>query len=272
MNNFFQIYSNQYPEINELVVIKFTKKNDSHFEGELIEYNFSAIMSYNDATKKKKVYSWNKIVPLNKVLLAKIEDINITSNCVQVSIAYNEVNFKEKMTPFQDNKILMSIIKKITYITKIDFNDFWHNIIYSIDIKRKENYEDNLFVFFKNNLELVKELIIKYYENNKEIIDTLENNLVTPNQKITSKIGLISLGGIANTKKILNDFIQDQLLNSPKDQLWNFTFKYDTTPYYILESYTEDSSLDNHTKFIETLNLLATKNNIFSKIEYIGKI
>ena len=63
MCDFFQIYNNSYPELNETVLIKFTKKNESHFEGELVEYNYSAIMSYNDATKKKKVYSWNKVVP-----------------------------------------------------------------------------------------------------------------------------------------------------------------------------------------------------------------
>lgn len=54
MSDFFQIYNNSSPELNETVLIKFTKKNESHFEGELIEYNYRAIMAYNDATKKKK--------------------------------------------------------------------------------------------------------------------------------------------------------------------------------------------------------------------------
>jgi len=55
MSDFFQIYNNSSPELNETVLIKFTKRNESHFEGKLIEYDYSAIMSYNDATKKKKI-------------------------------------------------------------------------------------------------------------------------------------------------------------------------------------------------------------------------
>ena len=55
-------------------------------------------MSYNNATKKKKVYSWNKIVPLNKTILATIEDVIEGNNIVQVSTAYNnnETDLKER--------------------------------------------------------------------------------------------------------------------------------------------------------------------------------
>ena len=53
MSEFFQIYNNLIPDINENVLIIFNNRNDTHFEGELVEYNLKAIMSYNNATKKK---------------------------------------------------------------------------------------------------------------------------------------------------------------------------------------------------------------------------
>ena len=267
MSNFFQIYNNSSPELNETVLIKFTKRNESHFEGELVEYDYGAIMSYNDATKKKKVHSWNKVVPLNKIILAKIENINQEANFVQVSMAYNdnETELTTQLKPFFDNKILMSLIKKISYINKIDFNEFWYNIIHPIDkIRKEEEEEENLLTYFKDNRELLTRLIEEKYENYIDILSSINDNMVNPNQKITSKIGLISISGIKNTKKVISEFVEDQK--------WNYSFKYESAPYYMLESYTDDSCIEDHQEFINTLNSLASKNKIFSKIEYIGKI
>ena len=267
MTDFFQIYHNSVPEINEVVLIKFTKKNDTHFEGNLLEYDYDAIMSYNNATKKKKVYSWNKIVPLNKTLLATIEDVIEGNNIVQVSTAYNdnETELKERLKPFNDNKILISLIKKICYKQKLNFNDFWTNIIYPIDKLRKEENIDNLLEFFlENKNEYVLELLQKYYENYNNILSSIDENMINTNQKITSKIGLISINGIDKTKTVLSEFISDQS--------WNFTFKYDSTPFYFLESYINDSSVEDHQEFINSLQELANQNKIFSKIEYVGKV
>jgi hypothetical protein len=264
MSDFFQIYNNSSPELNETVLIKFTKKNESHFEGELIEYNYRAIMAYNDATKKKKVYCWNKVVPLHKIILAKIENIHNDSMFVQVSMSYNENTIKEQLKPFFDTKILLSLIKKISHINNIDFHEFWKSIIYPIDKIRKDENNTNLFAYFKDNKNLLTKLVEEKYENHVEILNSINDNMLIPNQKITSKIGLISISGIENTKKVISEFI--------KDENWDYTFKYDTTPYYILESYTNNSTFENHENFINKLNSLTFKNNIFSKVEYIGKI
>jgi hypothetical protein len=159
----------------------------------------------------------------------------------------------------------MSLIKKISYINKIDFNEFWRSIIHPIDKIRKEDEEnENLLLYFKDNRELLNRLVEEKYENHIEILSSIDDNMIIPNKKITSKIGLISISGIANTKKIISEFIEDQK--------WNYTFKYDSAPYYILESYTDDSRVEDHHEFINTLNAMASKNKVFSKIEYVGKI
>lgn len=271
MNNFFQIYNNSTPELNEIVLIKFIKKNDYNFEGELIEYNYKTTMSYNNATKKKKVTNWNNIVPLNKVILAKIEIINIENMCVEVSMAYNDnkIDIKEQLKPFLDTKILLSLIKKISYINKIDFDEFWKSIIHPIDKIRKEEYdeENNLFIYFKNEntQTLLTELIKDKYENHINILISINNNIFFSNKKITSKIGIVTTDNINNVKEIISNFT--------KNLDWiDYSFKYDSTPYYILESYTNNSVIEQHDNFINTLHSLFLKNNIFSKIEYIGKI
>jgi hypothetical protein len=252
----FQIYHNSIPELNELVLIKFNKKHETHFEGELTEYNFTAIMSYNDATKKKKVYNWNKIVPLNKIILGKIENIIEESNIVQVSIAYND---KEELVNITDNKLLVSLIKKICYLNKLDFIEFWENIIHPIDKLRKEQNINNLYKYFKDNLDLSIKLINDKY-NNVDVINSINDNLKETTHKIKSKIGLISINGLKNTLNVISEVT--------KNQEWDYQFKYDTTPYYILESSSTSSSIENHETFINSLNSLANQNKIFAKVEY----
>ena len=51
---FINYYSINHPKINELVLVQFTEKNDSFFKAKLIEYDYTGIMNYQDATKKKK--------------------------------------------------------------------------------------------------------------------------------------------------------------------------------------------------------------------------
>ena len=257
-----QIYHNQVPELNENVLIKFTKRHESHFEGNLLEYKYDAIMSYNVATKKKKIFSLNKILPLNKILIAKVEDV-FENNIVQVSLAYNDNNLKDQLKPFNDTKILISLIKKLANQYNLSFNVFWQKIIHPIDKERKEENSNNLYEFFKENTILVNELIKKNYENYDEIINYINLNIITNNNKLKSKIGLISLNGIENIKntifKIVNEY------------KFNYSFKYDSTPYYILESNSIDSTIEDHNNFINSLNELAIKNKIFTKIEFIGK-
>ena len=199
-------------------------------------------------------------------MLAKIENVIEGNNIVQVSIAYNdhETDIHEQLKPYNDNKILISLIKKICYKLKLNFNEFWVDIIYPIDKQRKEEEEENLLEYFKVNRDLVTELLSNKFENYNDILECINENMQSTNQKITSKIGLISIGGLPNTKKVLEEFLFDQS--------WTFSFKYDSAPYYVLESYSSDTSIEDHQNFIQALQEIAGQNKIFSKVEFIGKV
>jgi hypothetical protein len=165
-----QIYSINIPTKYENVLVKFTNRNNTHIEGELLEYkSFKCMMSYNDVTKKKKVYSWNKIVPLNKPMVARVDEIFLESNYVQVSIAYfNKIDNIEDddiqkylLKKFNDNKILISILKNIFYTIQIDLNEFWEKIIFPLDnARRTDDINISLLEYFINNKELVTNLLV----------------------------------------------------------------------------------------------------------------
>ena len=69
-------YENKIPSVNENVLVIFTEYKSTHIEANLVEYKMlSGMMTYEDATRKKKVYDWKKEIPLNKLIVAKVEEI-----------------------------------------------------------------------------------------------------------------------------------------------------------------------------------------------------
>lgn len=267
--NDFRVYSSKYPKINESVAVVFINRNESHFEGKLIEYgDITVIMSYNDATKKKKVHSWNKLVPMNKPILARVEEVNAESEWIQVSIAYNQkIKEGEEETEFKfynDNKSLISLINKICINNSIDFNIFWSNIIYEIDKKRIEESDENLYEYFNTNLDYYDELVKSKYENHEAIINSTHSNILKKSYKITSKVGVISMSGISKTQEMFK-----RLTDENND--WEYKIKYDTAPFYIIESTSNNSSIDNHEDLITKLNNISKEYKLFIKVEYSGK-
>ena len=63
--------------------------------------------------KKKNMTNWHKTIPLNKEIVARVEDVNFGPGMIQVSLAYinnkSNVNFE---TYFAKNKMLVSCFKK----------------------------------------------------------------------------------------------------------------------------------------------------------------
>lgn len=271
-----QFYSIINPIVGEIVLVQFIAKTDSFFDAILLEYPYRGMMSYQDATKKRKIYNWSKVVPLNKDMVARVDDIDEKSKIVQISIAHLDEEFKETLTlieiqeklmiPFNENKLLDHFIKSISVINQIDKNEIWKTLIYYIDSQRQiyneENEEMTLWKYFTTNFEMLDEWCEKVNIDSKlcESIKTMYSKRFDIKYKYASKIGIISPNGINNTKNILSKVLS--LLH------YKFTFNYDSTPYYLFESFSEDSNKTNHEEFI---NELKKYPEIFIKVEYLAK-
>ena len=85
-------YEINKPSNTEVVLVTFTNRGKSFFDGKLEEYNCNAFLNFSDATKKRTVTSWNKIVPLDKVMFACVDDSEYSKDIVQVSL----IDDKEK--------------------------------------------------------------------------------------------------------------------------------------------------------------------------------
>ena len=249
--NTLPIYENRLPQIDENVLVIFTEYKETHIEAELLEYNsIKGLMTFEDATRKKKVYNWNKEIPLNKTMIAKVDEI-FSNNYVKLSTAYFDQRMdpkelrKELMKPFSDNKALITIIKKICRNNNLDFNDFWLKVIYKImKIKKKEDLNASILDYISENEDVFNNIVKDTYpENYEHIVNEYHKLILNKIYKIQSKFLLITKSSIENTKNLLNLACENN-----KDFL--FTIKYETTPTFILESSSENSTDENHNNFL----------------------
>jgi translation initiation factor 2 alpha subunit (eIF-2alpha) len=173
-------YSIEDPKLNELVIVQFIEKGESFFKANLLEYPYKGLINFQNATKKKKINSWNKIITLNKNTVVKIIDIDKTAKIVQLSLLnltnelidnkiQNNMNLiQEKLLIyFNENKQFEQFIKSFCLSYNYDFNILWKQLVYHIDVLRRE-YNNK----FNTNISLGK-----YFNNNISFLETWINTV-----------------------------------------------------------------------------------------------
>ena len=277
----FKYYSNNIPNINENVLIKFNEKSNFFFKGNLVEYDYECFMNFSDASKKKKVVNWNKIVILNKNIVGKVINID-EKNIVQISIIYlndnldtipnnisDKTNIQDKlMIYFNNNKKLYHFMKSFCIAYEYNFINLWSTLIHYIDTLKKINNENiSIWEYFNNNISLLNdwfitcELDLNIYSN----LTKYYNDKIIHPYKISSKFGIIINDDITIVKNLLHE--------NTKDLLYKFELIYISAPYYIFETFNIDSNTTDHDNFIKNLLESSKKiTDIFIKVEYIAKI
>jgi translation initiation factor 2 alpha subunit (eIF-2alpha) len=262
-NEIIQFYSTANPNVGEIVLVKFTQKMEAFFDAVLVEYPYRGIMNYQDATKKRKIKSWNDHVPLNKQMVALVDEIDEEKKIVKLSLAYLdnyvETNNKNELSNpnyiqqqliihFNENKMMENFVKSLCIIHNLDLKEIWTKLIYYIDSQRRdEGSTDSIWKFFIDNFESLDEWV-KSTDLSIQISDNIKKlyqKKIDSTKKIITRFGIVSLGGIENTKILLNIVLQN--IN------FKYILKYDSTPYYILESYSTDSSEDDHLNILNKL-------------------
>ncbi len=262
----YQYYSTINPTVGELVLVEFTERLDSFFDAKLIEYPYRGMMNYSDASKKRKISSWGKIVPLNKQMVARVDEVDEKAKIVNLSTAYLDEYFTEKnLSPldiqeklllgFSENKLLESLITSLCTITKTNYAEIWQALVHVVDSERREYNDDNddepvsLWRYFSENFEEKIDGWCEVAGLSSEIKDALkgmfEKRKEKGPKKITSNIKIISQEGMTSTKKLLENCLGS--LN------YQFSFKYSTAPNFIFETTTADSCPDDHHDLIRNL-------------------
>lgn len=278
-------YNTPKPSLNELVLLVVSEHCDTHIKGSLVEYECDVFINYADASKKKRP-NWNKIVPIGTPMVGRVDDLCHTAKTdkpiVNVSISYlydKETNAETLLEKFNKNKSLISMIKNVSHKFDISVEKLWEDIIYNVDIMRRDEYEDDmpfLIDYIVDTITLATldtttldtitldttslydtttlEELFEDFENKtmyKYFIDLLGVYSKDRVINITTKIEIISTGSIMNTKDIISQCISK--LTFP------YTFKYTSTPVFVLESSSVNSTKEDHTNFV---NMLSNLGNI----------
>lgn len=262
-------YSTNIPTVGELVLTIFTENKDGYFEAELVEYPYSGIMSYQDATKKKKMENWGKIVPLNKQMVVKVDEVDKQNKSTRLSLT--QLDGTEFGSPksddiqssllkhFSENTQLKNLVKSICINHNFNMVDVWENLISKIDeLRREEDLNISIFQFFtnlidtneiKNIIDDLDEDIMDWQNFYKKLLQVKKNE----KYKYQTKIQMISLDGVVVLKEFIGKIKCD----------YDYTLTYESSPNYVLET-----KEDKHTEFIEQLmEIKKDYPNIFIKNE-----
>jgi len=241
------------PSNDEVVLVTFTEHKKDYIDGKLQEYPCSLFLNYSDATKKRNVSSWQKIVPLNKPMIAKVDDANYAEDIVRVSLSYiyDSEESKQMYDTFSKNSLLISFFKKLSHFSGVDINVLWKDIMYKVDANRRDEYEPDDMPTLYNYCDEERDFVQSVFEETghsdvlAKFFEELDNRKKEKPQKIVSQIEIISNGGVQNTKALIEKAL--------KTIEFEHTMKYSTAPTFLFESKSVDSSDEDHKKLVEFL-------------------
>jgi len=280
-------YHTNTPSVNELVLVVFTENKDGYFEAELVDYLYTGIMSYQDATKKKKMENWGKIVPLNKQMVVRVDEFDRHNKSTRLTLSQlNGTEFgAEKpesdniqatlLKHFTENTQLKNFVKSICINHDFDMTHIWKHFISKIDeLRREDDLNLSILQFFTNLLDndtdAIENIIndiedddIDWGDFHKKLLLEWENIKKNEKYKYQTKFQIISMDGVAVLKEFITKIKFD----------YKFTLTYESSPNYIFETLSENNTNeDTHTEFIEKLTKMKKDYpNIFIKNEITTK-
>jgi hypothetical protein len=237
-----KFYLNEIPTIGETVQVIFTKYNEDHVVGELVDYTGEIIMVYSLATKKKKIKSYKNCIPLNKQVIAILEDFSSSTYQGSVSTAYVDV---EKKPLFFNNNRLYKNFQKICSLTNTDFHSFWESYIYPYLEKEKDNF--NIIREKLEDLSLPYNILTMA---NEKFVDKTKNNQT---RKI---VKILSMNGAKYTIQLIDKVKENPIYT-------DVGIKYKSAPEFEIISYQEkliDEFIKNLIKESKNFNKIFIRN------------
>jgi len=249
-----KFYCNNKPQVGEIVQVTFTERSDEHAIGYLTEYDGNVIMAFSQATKRKKIRSINKLIPLNKPMAAIIETFNEASNDGDVSRAYLDDSEENYNSKFISNRKLYNGIYQICQKLKKDFNSLWENQIYPflVEIKTDDETEFVLDEFI-NNIDKFEQVL-----SDKILFEEIKKNFssIEINEKFKKTVGIISNDGVNYTKELVENSLNHDDIEEYKDCI---SIKYFNTPNYLIETNVSEELLNDFINILQE-NAKAIKN------------
>jgi translation initiation factor 2 alpha subunit (eIF-2alpha) len=137
-----RFYKEEYPKVDTIVMCKVLEQTDYCLNVELLEYNGKqGMVTFNEiSTRKikriKDVLDIGRIYPL---LVIAVDEIKGYIDLSNKHIASQE-ELEQTVEKYNLYKTVISLIKSMTHLTNVDYNDFCNRSIWNLDKNEIHDY------------------------------------------------------------------------------------------------------------------------------------
>lgn len=223
-----QIFKDDKPEINDIVLAKITAINELNVVANLIDYNdLNGYISYSELSKKRR-FNVGKIVNVGKEVVVQVTGFNNEKNYAELSIRALVDSEIEEFTKYRKKyfqlynlwryvfmKLNPDVEMNIDNINSEEINNFMKKSLWFLQNTYEETNGDTFnseklykdLIDSKLNHEIIKNIIDYDIDNIKNILDNYAQIKIIPvkqtkNQEFTTYS--YELDGLANIKYSLD--------------------------------------------------------------------
>lgn len=236
-----QFYNKTFPDIDEIVMIRYDNIAKDCVYVTLLEYNIQGIITFKELSKRRlRTRYLKQAAPIGKTAPAVVCEDSNDSNLSLTTKRLTDDEVKEFSKKFSKNKKIISIIENISHNIKINFKDLFQKIVHPLNkIYVDEGDSETVYDLINDNIDdftymdclNLEDHILEEY---KKIILKI---FTKPDEKIQLKMAIVSniIEGINITRDILVKYEQEYP---------DIVFYLEKTPYYLMEKMSSDVKTD----------------------------
>ena len=217
-------YENEWPEVDELVMVVITNVSDMGIMCQLLEYN--DIEGFISMSRYKRLY-------VGKKYILRISHVDMNTNYIELTHRHlSQKEVEEGMIKYNQAKTVDNIMKRIAYLKELDIHFLYIQMVYPLindydtayDGFKHFNIHGNIFDYYKALEADVIELMLKLIKQQF----TIQPIKLSLNIQVYSYVnGIIDIKYALNKGKACiskEDQLQIQLVSSPIFNISLITF------------------------------------------------
>ena len=241
MKDPIKYYSKEYPDVDEMVMIRIDNIGESCVNVTLMEYNIQGIIVFKELWHRRlRKRNLRQAAPIGRTMPAQVmsnkEDGSEVITLTKKRITPEET--KEFSKIFSKNRKIISMVENLSHSLSLDFKDLCKKIIHKLNqeyVECQDNEFESIHDLMEsshNDFSYLDSLDLDS-KTKEYFIEIIQKNFRVEEIKLFAKIALVSNSpqGINTVKEIL---LKHESENP------DINMYLDTSPYYIFETVTTD--------------------------------
>lgn len=245
MKDQLKYYNRQYPQVDEMVMIRIDSIGESCVNVTLMDYDIEGIIIFKELWNRRlRKRNLRQAAPIGRTMPAQVmvsEESQGENNIIALT--------KKRITPeeikdfsaiYSKNRQIVSFMENITHTNKVDFETLMKKIVHPLNrdlIECEESIYDSILDVFEEahneeNYDVLNDLDISD-EIKESLIDLISKKFKPTIEKVYAKVAILS------SSQLGVNLIKTVLMKSENENK-DFTYYLDKTPYYNIEITTDE--------------------------------